>query len=238
MAFIPDVSVITPTDKKITYTFHRYRKSWNRAQAVCEALGGTLFIEDSQEKATVMGTYRDSTSWDDPVSFNVWIGLHSLEIGSSYTWVYGKPACLQVDDSWHTHWSSGEPKNQDTSRCAVQDMNSGEWSVRKCQWTIYKFICEKQESTSCTFTATTGTPKSALASQYETQTLSKSDATSCRDECLSSVYNNLNCWAATYEASDCVLYYMIDPFLLTDSANVDSSSKQLFLKDCYISKSM
>ena len=79
-------------------------------------------------------------------SFNVWIGLHSLEIGSSYTWVYGKPTCLQVDNSWHSHWSSGEPKNQDTSRCAVQDMNSGEWSVRKCQWTIYKFICEKQES--------------------------------------------------------------------------------------------
>lgn len=76
----------------------------------------------------------------------MWIGLHSLQIGSSYTWVYGKPSCHQVDGSVQDNWASGEPKNEDTSRCGVQDLASGEWSVRKCQWTIYKFLCEKQES--------------------------------------------------------------------------------------------
>ena len=50
------------------------------------------------------------------------------------------------------------------------------------------------------------------------------------------MYSGLNCWAATYEGTSCVLYYTSDPWLFTDPVNIDASSKQLFLKDCYISK--
>lgn len=81
-----------------------------------------------------------------------------------------------------------------------------------------------------------GTPKLALSAEYQTLSSTKADYTDCRDECLSSVHNDLNCWAARYDSSTCVLYFSSDPFLFRDTANIDISSHQLFLKDCYISK--
>ena len=90
--------------------------------------------------------------------------------------------------------------------------------------------------TDCTFTESTGTPKSSLFGQFQTQACVRPDNTTCRDECLTSIQDDLNCWAAVYYSTTCVLYYMTDPFLFSDSGNIDPSSHQLFIKECYTSK--
>ena len=85
----------------------------------------------------------------------------------------------------------------------------------------------------CTFTTSNGIPKPNL--QYETQT-KWSIRSVCQKSFLDSVYKNMNCWAATYELFTCVLYYTVDPWLFSDSTNMEASAKTLYVKNCYTSK--
>ena len=59
-SFFTEVRLLTLSNQLITVTLHDYSKSWNEAQQVCEAEGGNLFVEDSEERSIMLELYKSS----------------------------------------------------------------------------------------------------------------------------------------------------------------------------------
>jgi hypothetical protein len=154
------------TDAQLTY---------NQAQASCEAEGGSLASDASDEEHAFLTEYLFSTAAVDVV----WIG-------GSYS---GSPRTLRWEDgSDPTNGFAGSlpfeeplPADDDPATCLVFDIAKrgaayGRWNVKDCDLRRF-YLCERDFSTSTSSSTTTVRPTTTASATASTTTASSTTRT-------------------------------------------------------------
>ncbi|XP_045188129.2 mucin-5AC-like [Mercenaria mercenaria] len=225
LAKIKEIQMITVSNKQVTVTFHDYDRSWNEAEKICENGGGTLYVEDSTERTTVLEKYK--TYWN--INEDAWIGLHYPAAGTSD--VFAWTNCFWLE--YRNYKDNAEPKDTSKMKCVQSDKNGIGWKTHQCDHD-HRFVCEKLGD-DCLFNRRTGVPTKTIDFTLVTMTTLDKDA--CESKCLVKTENNRNCWGLNFYSAlgsnYCALYFADDPFYFTDSATYDTSSTDMSIKICY-----
>jgi len=118
------------------------KKTFKKATASCQEMGGFLMEPRSKEITTAMKTFKFTGS--------IWIGLNDVDKNSIFTWQMNRETL-----SSYTNWASKQPDNAKGNEYCVAVTKYGTWDDRYCD---YKraYICQahKRKTRSCEATPT------------------------------------------------------------------------------------
>ena len=111
--------------------------TWDQAQRKCEDQGGKLASITTWElQKWIIGRFG--------LAQDRWIGATDVATEGTFVW------SRSSSDPWQfTHWDDCTPANDDTKNCVkVKDASEGRWDIERCDAGLYRYLCQKQTSTS------------------------------------------------------------------------------------------
>ena len=158
--FVAQSAVVPETDEEIgrmpaesfeghTYQLFYSMRSWEDAEAFCEAHGGHLVTINTAAEQRFLEKYLDAVE----VRASYWIGLNSGKATKFTSWITGEPLDF-------TKWAPGNPDRKKPESCgriaakSYQDhigwtMGRGNWDDESKNYShIAGFICEWEEENS------------------------------------------------------------------------------------------